>query len=269
MATIGTDPEFFVRDENYCLIPACGLLGGTKNEPRPLPGLPAGFGVQEDNVMVELTVPPCLSANGLVEAVVEGKNAINALLAEHGCALYDDFCEYEFSRDALDRHAGSTIFGCSPDFDAYADGAQRTPLNHARVGRWRFSGGHIHIGGDFGPVPKHVIAMFCDLAMGLYSTMHDHQNMRRRFYGAAGVFRPTPYGIEYRTMSNWWATNSNSTRHIGQRGMRMAKWLEQSSVKDIRAAMLSVNWPAVRTAITEGNAANAEVLMREYQGVMA
>ena len=260
MATIGTDPEFFVRQADQ-IIPVCGLLGGTKNDPIPLAGLPTGFGAQEDNVMAELTVPPALSAPAFAQNVREGRNAISRMLEEHDADLVDYTCEHQFTQEALDRHAGSSVFGCSPDFNAYEQGRMRPRLNPEVVGRYRFCGGHVHIGTTCA-APKFVLAMMADAMLGLWSVGRDTQSVRRRYYGTAGVYRETPYGIEYRTMSNFWACNPDDVEEVGHYALMLANFLDRGA-RATREVMLSLDWVRVRSLVTGGADRNGAVKIHQ------
>lgn len=46
-----------------------------------------------------------------------------------------------------------------------------------------------------------------DYYLGVPSLLWDNDPRRRLLYGKAGAFRPKPYGLEYRTLSNRWLTN--------------------------------------------------------------
>jgi hypothetical protein len=55
---------------------------------------------------------------------------------------------------------------------------------------------------------------FLDLIVGLVTLPLDNapgSKQRREKYGKAGCFRPTPYGVEYRTPSCWWLASSPTT----------------------------------------------------------
>ena len=43
-----------------------------------------------------------------------------------------------------------------------------------------------------------------DYYLGLPSLLFDPDTSRRKMYGKAGAFRPKPYGMEYRVLSNAW-----------------------------------------------------------------
>ena len=43
-----------------------------------------------------------------------------------------------------------------------------------------------------------------DLYLGVPSVILDNDTERRKLYGKAGCLRPKPYGVEYRTLSNFW-----------------------------------------------------------------
>ena len=70
MITVGTDPELMLREKSTGrIISAAGLIGGTKGKPVQMEGLPEGYGVQEDNVMVEYNIPPCTSGQAFLTAL--------------------------------------------------------------------------------------------------------------------------------------------------------------------------------------------------------
>jgi hypothetical protein len=107
-----------------------------------------------------------------------------------------------------------------PDFNAYTL-AQNTPEMDASLHPYRYAGGHMHFGisspylGPESPEYKlakteegHIkIIRFFDLMVTIPTLLLDNGPdaiRRREKYGKAGCFRPTPYGIEYRTPSCWW-----------------------------------------------------------------
>ncbi len=111
---VGADPElFFKRDSKFISI--IGLLGGSKFEPLDIG---KGCAVQEDNVAAEFNIPPAENADAFVESIqynldylTQKAKAIGATLALEASAV---FPESELKTPA------SWIFGCEPDFDAWA-----------------------------------------------------------------------------------------------------------------------------------------------------
>jgi hypothetical protein len=112
-------------------------------------------------------------------------------------------------------------FGCAPDFNAYTRSIN-TPEMDASRHPFRYAGGHIHIGlSDTKYLEKadrylkicsteeghlRTVKLF-DLLVTIPTLLLDNGPgavRRRAKYGKAGCFRPTPYGIEYRTPSCWW-----------------------------------------------------------------
>jgi hypothetical protein len=53
-----------------------------------------------------------------------------------------------------------------------------------------------------------------DSYLGLPSLLFDRDTLRRKMYGQAGAFRPKPYGVEYRVLSNAWLLNENRMRFV-------------------------------------------------------
>ena len=111
-------------------------------------------------------------------------------------------------------------FGCMPDFNAYTRTTSTGEID-ATKHPYRYAGGHIHIGISSKYLNKdsyeyqmakteegHIeIIKLLDLLVGIPSVLLDNGESavrRRSKYGKAGCFRPTPYGVEYRTPSCFW-----------------------------------------------------------------
>jgi hypothetical protein len=107
---LGSDPEFFIADKNTGEhVSAVGLIGGSKDLPR---FLKYGYGVQEDNVALELTLPPTNSYIKMYNDCDWILNKINKELASKDLIiLNDDSADaVSFSDKELDTDA-ARLFG--------------------------------------------------------------------------------------------------------------------------------------------------------------
>lgn len=95
--------------------------------------------------------------------------------------------------------------GCSPSMNAYGMGGERP--GDGRKLPVRFAGGHKHITSARMMKEPEAGVKFLDATLGIWSVgaaQGIDNPIRRRFYGLAGEFRPTKYGLEYRVLSNFW-----------------------------------------------------------------
>lgn len=83
---------------------------------------------------------------------------------------------------------------------------------------------------------------------------------RRELYGKAGAFRPTSYGVEYRTLSNFWLRRKEYMQWVYAQTHRafefasdMAKWAELDSLEG-----------SVAMAINKGDFKQLEELSHKY-----
>jgi len=197
---IGSDPELFL-EKNGEIISAEGLIGGTKLEPKKISE--EGHAIQEDNVMVEFNIPACVDVKSFVTNMNFVKNHLEILSKLQGCSL-----NYSASAE-LDQRFLETPqakqFGCEPDFNVYSKSINSAPSSDTRL---RTCGGHIHIGYDnpSQEVSEKIIYAM-DAVLGLESINLDKDDRRKEMYGKAGSFRFKNYGVEYRSLSNFWIVN--------------------------------------------------------------
>lgn len=258
MITVGADPEFFFKDSRTSqVVPAVGTIGGTKEKPIPIPDLGRGFAMQEDNVMAEYNIPAAEDSAQFARSIVGGWRGVALYVQSKHPHMVPDVgaCARLFTDEQLNNSQAMT-FGCSRDFNAYEQGrALPSPdPNYLKDegGAWRFAGGHIHLGiKRKDPVPDFVIAQFADVYLGLPSVVLDKQEKRRELYGSAGRYRPTEWGIEYRTLSNFWVWDESLANQIGARAFNMGYYLESVSIDDLQTTFAEVPWPDVQKAINK------------------
>ncbi len=226
--TIGADPEVFFCTEGRLVMPACGLVGGSKDAPVPV----HKGALQEDNVMAEFNIDPALTSeefvcnvNTVYEQLV-GKAHDSGLLLAHRASA-------EFPMFLLEQHPQAMQFGCEPDFNGYTKRVNPTPDVHSNL---RTCAGHIHIGFEAEIVDEDYMDMcgsvvgYLDWIVGLWTVLHDSDKVRRERYGKAGAFRPKPYGLEYRVPSNFWLRDDTLKSDIFNR-TRLAYGLAQDKVE--------------------------------------
>jgi hypothetical protein len=189
---IGTDGEMFVKKDGS-LIPVRGYLGGTKDSPRPTQN---GY-VQEDGVCAEFNISPASTRDEWLSNINAVINDMALILKENNISLHISAAEvFDFSQL---KHPSLLRSGCDPDFNIWVRKQNIAP--DFRATPLRSAAGHIHIGGDMDR-EKMVKAM--DLFAGIPSVLMDEDTLRKSLFGKAGCFRHKPYGVEYRTLSNFW-----------------------------------------------------------------
>jgi len=191
--TIGADPEYFLM-KNGKHVSAIGLIGGSKMFPRPLER--EGFAVQEDNVSVEFNIAPCHDHTQFIEAIQYVIGNLKGMLPDYE---FSQASAVLFDESEL-QHPQAMEFGCEPDFNAWTKAINPRPC--AADATLRSAGGHVHVGTTEDP---YEVIKAMDLFLGVPSTKLDiHGGMRRALYGGAGACRVKEYGVEYRTLSNFW-----------------------------------------------------------------
>lgn len=200
---IGADPEAFFQDKDGKFVSAHDVLPGTKLEPYKV----ENGAIQVDGTAAEFNTDPASTAGEFVRNIRSVMTTLRArspgltLVIEPTCT-FDD--EYFKSLPEETRE-----LGCNPDFNAYTGQVNPAPDGDTTM---RTASGHIHLGWCEGVNPSDPIhfddclevVKQLDYYLGLYSLLWDPDDKRRQLYGKAGAFRPKPYGVEYRTMSNVW-----------------------------------------------------------------
>jgi len=195
MFTIGADPELFLKNQNNKLISVVGLIGGTKESPLPIGN---GCAIQEDNVAAEFCIPACNNPKAFISSIQFAIQDIQSRAEDLGLTLAKLTASASFDKDQLQTRAARQ-FGCDPDYNAYTDKPNPRPRAEDRT--LRSAGGHVHVGTT---LPPRDIIKTMDLLLGVPSVLIDSDEQRRKLYGKAGCFRYKPYGVEYRTLSNFW-----------------------------------------------------------------
>lgn len=212
---IGTDTEVFLMDQKQQLVPAVGLVGGTKAKPRPLDE--DGTAVQEDNVMLEFNTIPAENVEQWLSNVNHALMLIIDEMKQKKLVLsYSP--SVVFSEDQLKTRQAQEM-GCDPDYSAWTllENPGQSPRSLKNI---RTAGGHIHVSFRYkGKLPERVQFMnlirMMDLTLGVPSVILDDDDRRRNFYGIAGAHRIKHEDrVEYRTLSNFWLRNDTLKRWV-------------------------------------------------------
>jgi hypothetical protein len=244
---LGADPEVFVKDTRGRFRSAHGLIPGTKKEPYPVDD----GAVQVDGMALEFNIKPAATED-------EWVHNLSSVMAQLGKMVAP---KYTLEIVPTARFHGNHMraqpeealeLGCEPDYDAYTERQNGRPDGNTYM---RTAAGHIHIGFTEGADPKdpaHMIRCITlvkqlDAYLGIPSLEWDKDTLRRRLYGKAGAFRPKPYGVEYRTLSNAWLKNEMLVRYVYRQTMRAiedlmaGKKLSDDSYKRI-ASKINYGW---------------------------
>lgn len=255
LVLIGCDPEAFVRRGqtiHHCI----GVVGGSKDAPRAV----ANGAVQEDNVLfefnVDCTADAAVFSTRLDSVLGAGRN----ILRESGLHLVPNVSSHSYeSMDGWPEQA--FVFGCDPDYNGLT--GEVNPKPSAEDPFLRTAGGHVHIGwSHLGEVTKELqqrVIVMCDYVLGLPSLSEDTDTRRRELYGKAGACRYKSYGVEYRTLSNYWIWSDAATMTTHRRAQRAFE-LAFGLGYDVLTALITPE--EVQHAINTGDVAAAQAYLK-------
>lgn len=261
--TIGSDPEMlgFVVETGR-IGSFAGRLGADKWHKKEVS---EDVRIQEDNVLIEYDINPHETFEGFDLNMQRGIDACYKLAKDLGMSLAEGVCSHVFTAEELKSfHESAFVFGCEPDYNALT--GMRNPKPAAADAGLRTAGGHIHIGYDkvasVNGENQKVLGVMCDYFLGLPSLLMDNDDRRRELYGKAGACRFKDYGIEYRTLSNFWTFQP-----------RLRQWAFDQSHKafnftnngDFGMLIEIVTPEEIQRVINSGDKALAEVYIRQLE----
>ena len=202
MISFGSDPEFMLVDANKTHKSAIGIIQGDPENRITL----KGHQFYHDNVMAECAIKPARSKKKVLENFKECFGLYAQMAAPYQLCTQ---ASQTYPESEL-RHPMARIAGCEPDCCAYEMVQKKPPKDIIENTGFRSCGGHIHIGHPAlvsdGTEPWLTIYML-DLFLGVPSLWLDTDptsGARRLLYGQSGRYRPKDYGIEYRSLGNFW-----------------------------------------------------------------
>jgi hypothetical protein len=254
--TIGCDPELFL-EKNNSIVSAEGMIGGTKENPKLISE--EGHAVQEDNIMVEFNIPPSSTKNDFKNNILFTLSYLETLASINGCKLNISASAVVDSKYLQTQQAKT--FGCESDWDAYVREENSFSSKNKNL---RSCGGHIHVGylnPDQETSEKIVFAM--DAVLGLESISLDSDDRRRSMYGKAGCFRFKNYGLEYRTLSNFWIKTPELMEWAYTKTMEAIELVNSGAI-DIILDLYKFN---IRNIINNNNKEEALLILSEIKKI--
>ncbi len=220
---LGADPEMFVQDNKGQFVSAYGMVKGNKEHPTPV----KNGAVQVDGMALEFNIDPSESEAQFVHNISTVIEQMKAMVPHFRVvATPVAHFGYEYIKSQPDE---AKELGCNPDYSAYT--GSENPRPDADL-PFRTGAGHVHIGWTNHKIPledQHFrscisVVKQLDVFLGIVSVLFDDNVQRREMYGKAGAFRPKPYGVEYRVLSNAWVAEE-----------RLQKWVYRATMNALRA----------------------------------
>lgn len=241
--TIGSDPEFFIRNKNGNIVSAIPLIPETKETKLDFGN---GFTAYHDNVTVEGTIPPAYNKNEFVGHLKQLMGYVSSRIGSDYTVA--PWASHNFTPDQL-LHDDAKQIGCSPFFLSHNRMEAETPT---LPDGYRSAGFHVHIGrsdyknpsDDFLMSGESKFSMInhLDYFLGLPSVIFDNSNEsigRKKIYTqSAGSHRPTPFGVEYRPLSSHCMRDTNLIELIYDLTMVAVDFVKDGNELDIDENMV-------------------------------
>ena len=253
--TLGCDPEFFFSGSRgqttgaEKVLPEAGLVyppgtTGKRDGDYTSCGGVAASKIVIDGVQAELNPRPNTCRANLGNEISACFRQLHTELEKNGKKIGVSFKPLvNITQKELDSLSEkSKTFGCAPSTNLYQHAESKITVDPKKYKK-RSAGGHIHLGavGGYGDSVKNALAnvdemvYMLDIIVGNTSVLldRDPNNVeRRKVYGRAGEYRAKSYGIEYRTLSNYWLQSYQLMSFVTGLARMAVHIVAQSSLKD-------------------------------------
>jgi Phage phiEco32-like COOH.NH2 ligase-type 2 len=174
-------------------------------------------------VAIEFNIPPAKDAKAFVQSI--GSTLDFLAMSVHSMYGFNlqKLSAASFPDEELEDPA-ARVFGCDPDYNAWT--GKRNPKPKASDPNLRSCGGHIHVGGLPEGIDKKRVIRCMDFFLGVPSALMDDGEKRKELYGKRGAYRDKSYGVEYRTLSNFWVFDA-----------KLRQWAWDNTERAVKAAM--------------------------------
>lgn len=227
---LGSDTEVFVLNPlTNKMSSVAGVLGADKYNKKVVA---PDVRIQEDNVLLEWDINPHSEMESFLQNINKAHSISETSANEVGLQVVRNICSHVYSEEDLKTfHKDAFIFGCEPSFNALTGAMNERPVS-SKIGL-RTAGGHIHFGfnhlREVDQQSQQIVGVMCDYFLGLPSLTMDTDTQRRELYGKAGEVRFKEYGVEYRTLSNFWTFNSDNIKFVWEQCQKVYKKLTEGS----------------------------------------
>lgn len=261
--TFGCDPEVAVINRKTGkVIPAWELVNAQKGQ-EPL-DIGNGVSIHADGTALEFNIEPQRYNRFTAvvrRAVQQVQDYANTAAATKGLTV--DICTFpetqEYDKKTL-AHPLANVDGCDPDYCAYGDDPTIPRVRESVAATpYRYFGGHIHVGYDVAVCPPWAMARMFDLFVYAPNAHLDKQPHRKKLFGLAGLYRPKPYGFEYRTPSNFWLFSDVAADHMAYNMRSVLRAFEQNPTR-VNDGFNEIDWNKTQTFLNKSDISDQDCI---------
>lgn len=254
---VGSDQEFFLQDKNTNeIVSAEGLIKGTKDEPFKFMGEDSFFATSLDNVLYEGNIPPAKTAAEFVEYFNTLRSYMESTIPDTLRTLAKGSARLDHKWLQTDH---ARTYGCAISHNAWTEEAEF--IQPKKRSNLRAAGLHLHAGyknPDYDTNILYIRAM--DLMAGIPSVIMEPFDERKKVgYGKAGNHRHCSYGVEYRSLSSYFASTPELLTWAFNTCHSAAKFINDGRIEEINS-----RGDEIQSTINKNNKKAAERLIKEF-----
>lgn len=270
--TLGADVELFLKDLNTNqIVSAEGYVKGQKYDPFHFDETNNGFILSLDNVLAEFGIPPVRKEEDWMANIKKAVQYIDSSIPPHLCTVAVPATTLD---EMYLRSEQAKRFGCEPDYNVWLRNVNPPPT--APNKQLRSAGGHVHVGyrnpeceglpnaEDEAVLVRECIIKAFDLFLGVPSILQEPDNDRKQLYGKAGAFRFKEYGVEYRTLSNYYLSDDKLLKWVYDNAMAAINFINEGRINEVEEV-----GDQIQEAINKNNKVLAGNLINQFNLVLA